>query len=108
MAEESERESESREITTSDHLRSDVWNFLGFPSTKGKITSKEKIICKICHVELKYHGTASNTKIHLLTLHPGKIAELTEGNGLQPRRAKINTCFTPATQRGFTEAARCC
>ena len=63
------------EITTPDHLRSDMWKVFGFPSTHRKITNKDIVICRICKVQMKYHLTTSHLKAHLITLHPGKLGE---------------------------------
>ena len=38
----------------------------GFPKKQGKITSKDKVMCKICRTKLTYHVTTSNMRAHLL------------------------------------------
>ncbi|XP_027138680.1 zinc finger BED domain-containing protein 1-like [Larimichthys crocea] len=47
---------------------------------------------------MKYHTTTSNMRTHLLTLHPGKLAELTsDTDEPQPKQARI-TSFMPASR----------
>ena len=44
--------------------------------------------------EVSYGTTTSNMRAHLLTLHPGKLAELTlasEADGPQPKQARITS-----------------
>ena len=65
---------EEIEIYTSDHFKSNVQRYFGFENIQGKITRKDKVICRICRTKLSYHGTTSNLRAHLSTLHPGKDA----------------------------------
>ena len=56
---------EEFEIYTPDHPKSNVWRYFGFPKEQGKITAKDKVICKICRTKLTYHTTTSNLRAHL-------------------------------------------
>ncbi|XP_048124800.1 E3 SUMO-protein ligase ZBED1-like [Alosa alosa] len=83
------------EIYTPDHLKSNVWRYFGFPKQEGKITSKDKVICKICRTKLVYHTTTSNLRAHLSTLHPGKLEE-EEGEVSGTRQARIDSMLSPS------------
>ena len=85
---------EEIEINTPDHFKSNVWRYFGFENIQGKITRKDKVICRICRTKLSYLGTTSNLRAHLSTLHPGKLE--VEGERLGPRQARINTMLSPS------------
>lgn len=101
-------EENTPEITTPEHNRSVVWKYFGFPSEKGKITSKDRVICKLCQTGLKYHTTTSNMRAHLLTVHPGKLseAELTSDSARpgepQPKQARITSFMPASSSRGLS------
>lgn len=61
-----------KKINASENFGSHVWKVLGFPSTNGKITSSDVIICTFC---VKYHSTTTNLRAHLLTLHAEESEE---------------------------------
>ncbi|KAK0153071.1 Zinc finger BED domain-containing protein 1 [Merluccius polli] len=94
------------EFITPANLRSDVWNFFGFASLNGQIQSKKTVFCKICKAELTYHSTTSNLRAHLMTIHPGKLNELPQGDGNQPplKQAKISAFLPPSSSRGLPAA----
>lgn len=88
---------EEIEIYTPDHFKSNVWRYFGFENIQGKITGKDKVICRICRTKLSYHGTTSNLRAHLSTLHPGKLeVEGVEGEGSGPRQARIDSMLSPS------------
>ena len=39
-----------------------VWRYFWFLKEQGKITTKDKVICKICMTKLTYHATTSNLR----------------------------------------------
>ncbi|QQP36153.1 Hypothetical protein FKW44_021159, partial [Caligus rogercresseyi] len=46
--------------TGQNNLTSSVWKFFGFWAERWKILeSRQKVICKVCKVELAYHSTTS-------------------------------------------------
>lgn len=99
-------ENSRADITTPEHHRSLVWKYFGFPSENGKITNRETVICRLCEARMKYHTTTSNMRTHLLTLHPGKLAELTsDTDEPQPKQARI-TSFMPASRGLSAERQR--
>ena len=61
-----------KEIDPPDHFKSKVGRYFGFEKIQGKITGKDKVICRICRTKFSYH-TTSNLRAHLSTLHPGKL-----------------------------------
>ncbi len=56
---------------------------------------------------MKYHTTTSNMRAHLLTLHPGKLAELTsEADAPQPKQARITSFLPPSPSSWGLSAER--
>ncbi|XP_030221999.1 zinc finger BED domain-containing protein 1 [Gadus morhua] len=85
------------DIYTPDNLKSNVWRHFGFSNIQGKITKKDKVTCRICRTKLSYHGTTSNLRAHLSTLHTGKLeVEGVKVGGLGPRQARIDTMLSPS------------
>eukprot|EP00096_Caligus_rogercresseyi_P001805 TRINITY_DN1305_c0_g4_i1.p1 TRINITY_DN1305_c0_g4~~TRINITY_DN1305_c0_g4_i1.p1 ORF type:complete len:197 (-),score=3.47 TRINITY_DN1305_c0_g4_i1:609-1199(-) len=76
-----------REIKAPRNLTSSVWKFFGFWAERGKILEpRQKVICKVCKVELAYHSTTSNMWAHLSTAHPDDLARVEGGpSAKQPR-----------------------
>ncbi|QQP35786.1 Uncharacterized protein FKW44_020671 [Caligus rogercresseyi] len=76
-----------REIKAPRNLTSSVWKFFGFWAERGKIMEpRQKMICKVCKVELAYHSTTSNMWAHLSTEHPDDLAHVEGGpSAKQPR-----------------------
>ena len=67
------RESEAEKvIVTPNHLKSNVWEYFGFWSVAGKIVEPAKVVCKLCKLELSYHSTTSNLRLHLQNVHPNE------------------------------------
>ena len=53
-------------IVTPKNLKSDVWKYFGFWSVDGKLVEPTaKVVCKLCKLELAYHSTTSNLRLHL-------------------------------------------
>ena len=86
---------EEFEIYIPDHLKSNVLYYFGFPKEHGKITNKDKVICKICRTKLTYNATTTNLRAHLSTLHPGKLEEK-EGKGSGMRKGRIDFMLSPS------------
>ncbi|CAK6949708.1 zinc finger BED domain-containing protein 1-like [Scomber scombrus] len=52
---------------------------------------------------MKYHTTMNNMRAHLVTLHPGKLAELTsEADAPQPKQARITSFLPASSSRGLS------
>ena len=64
-----------RTITTPSHLKSSVWKHFGFYTVGGKVTSKDKAVCRLCKRELSYLSTTSNLRTYLLAYHRNVAAE---------------------------------
>lgn len=63
-----------REIITPRNLTSAVWKKFGFWAQRGEIIKpREKVICKLCKIELAYHSTTSNMWAHLSAAHPADL-----------------------------------
>ena len=53
-------------IVTPKNLKSDVWKYFGFWSVDGKLVEPTaKVVYKLCKLELAYHSTTSNLRLHL-------------------------------------------
>ena len=52
-------------IVTPKHLKSDVWKYFGFWSVDGKLVEPTALVYKLCKLELAYHSTTSNLRLHL-------------------------------------------
>ncbi|KAK0182108.1 hypothetical protein PV327_000277 [Microctonus hyperodae] len=58
-------------------MRSIYWRFFGFPATEsGKILTKVKIVCTICHTQIAYNRNTSNLRMHLQNKHNQTLIEL--------------------------------
>ena len=52
------------------NLKSDVWKYFGYWSVDGKLVEPTaKVVCKLCKLELAYHSTTSNLRLHLHVYH---------------------------------------
>ena len=67
MAENSEPNSEAeRVVWTPGNLKRPVWKYFGFWSVDGKnVEPQDKVICKLCKLQLAYHSTTSNMRAYL-------------------------------------------
>ena len=64
-----------RTIPTPSHLKSSVWKHFGFYTVGGKVTNKDKAVCRLCKRELSYLSTTSNLRTYLLAYHRNVAAE---------------------------------
>ncbi len=82
----SEQRHSARTITTPKHLRSSVWKYFGFYAANGKITTKNKAVCRLCTKQLTYSSTTTNLRSHLQACHRSETAEAPQATGatLQP------------------------
>ena len=64
MAERSEPNSAAeRVVWTPSNLKSPVWKYFGFWSVDSKnVVPRDKVVCKLCKLQLAYHSTTSNMK----------------------------------------------
>ena len=70
-----------------------MWRYHGFPKEQGKITTKDKVICKICRTKLAYHPMYSNLRAHLST---SQQAGRGGGGGIGARQARIDSMLSPS------------
>ncbi len=82
----SEQRHSARTISTPKHLRSSVWKYFGFYAANGKITTKNKAVCRLCTKQLTYSSTTTNLRSHLQACHRSETAEAPQATGatLQP------------------------
>ena len=63
-----------RVVWTPSNLKSPVWKYFRFWSVDGKNTEpQDKVVCKLCKLQLAYHSTTSNMRAHLENVHPNDI-----------------------------------
>lgn len=96
-----------RTITTPQHLRSSVWKFFGFYTEDGKITNRDKAVCRLCTKQLSYSTTTTNLRTHLLACHRSEAAEAprTRAASAQPY---VTACYSAqsASVGPLTEACK--
>ena len=68
MAESSELNSEAeRVVLTPRNLKSPVWKYFDYGSVQGKNAEpRDKVVCKLCKLQLAYHSTTSNMRAHAM------------------------------------------
>lgn len=80
-------------ILTPQNLKSHVWKHFGFWSVDGKIVEpRDKVVCKLCKIELAYHSTTSNMRSHLENVHPNEHGIMCGTPAKQPR---LDNYFAP-------------
>ena len=51
------------------YLKSNVWQYFGFPvrinENNVRQVSNDQVICKTCHIPLKYSGSTTNLTFHM-------------------------------------------
>ena len=57
-------------VETPKNLKSDVWKYFGFWSVDSKLVeTTAKVVCKLWKLELAFHSTTSNLRLHLHVYH---------------------------------------
>ena len=84
-----------RVIVKPDQLRSVVWRFFGFWSVGGKIVDKTKAVCKLCNMEMAYHSTTTNLKLHLEKVHHTEYKQVCdEAEGPLSKQPKLTAYYS--------------
>ena len=108
MAESSEPNSAAeRVVWTPSNLKSPVWKYFGFWSVDSKnVVPRDKVVCKLCKLQLAYHSTTSNMRAHLENVHPNEHAVM---SGTLTKQPCLNSYFSPpATSSSFTARQEAC
>ena len=85
-------------IVKPPQMRSVVWRYFGFWSVEGKIVDKTKAVCKLCNMEMAYHSTTSNLKLHLEKVHPTEykqVCDESETEGPLSKQPKLTAFYSP-------------
>ncbi|KAL7391643.1 hypothetical protein ABVT39_011914 [Epinephelus coioides] len=73
-------------------LDSEQWEYFGFWSVDGKNAEcRDKVVCKLCKLELAYHSTTSNLRSHLETVHPTEHGL----SGTPTKQPRLDSYFSP-------------
>lgn len=90
-------EGEEKGISTPPNLKSQVWKYFGFWSVGSKIIEpREKVVCKLCKMQLAYHSTTSNLRSHLENVHPNEHGALYCGE-TPAKQSRLDSYFTSPT-----------
>ena len=94
MAESSEPNSAAeRVVWTPSNLKSSVWKYLRFWSVDDKNAEpRDKVVCKLCKLQLAYHFTTSNMRAHLKNVHPNMHAMM---SGTPTKQPRLESYFSP-------------
>ena len=95
-----------RTIPTPSHLKSSVWKHFGFYTVGGKVTNKDKAVCRLCKRELSYLSTTSNLRTYLLAYHRNVAAEEQLPSGAAQSVQPRVTAFYSAHSAGPLPDAR--
>ena len=59
-----------RVVWTPSNLKNPVWKYFGFWSVDSKNAEpRDKVVCKLCKLQLAYNSTTSNMRVHLKNGH---------------------------------------
>ena len=86
---------ESSEIAvwTPSNLKGLGWKYFGFWSVDGKNAEpRDKVVCKLCKLQLAYHSTTSNMRAHLENVHPNEHAMM---SGTPTKQQHLDSYFSP-------------
>ena len=56
--------------------KNDAWDHMGFKKFPNKPIDRTMVFCKLCGHILKYQGSSTNMKVHLLSKHPHLIKDV--------------------------------
>ena len=95
MADSSEPNSAAeRVVWTPSNPKSPIWKYFGFWSVDGKNAEpQDKVVCKLCKLQLVYHSTTSNMRAHLENVHPNGHVVMSETPTKQPRLGSYFTAL---------------
>ena len=78
------------------------WLGLGFWSVDGKnVEPRDKVVCKLCKLQLAYHSTTSNTRAHLENVHPNEHAMM---SGTPTKHPRLNSYVSPPATSSLSAA----
>ena len=102
MAESSEPNlAAGRVVWTPSNLKSPVWKYFGFWSVDGKNAEhRDKVVCKLCKLQLAYHSTTSNMRAHLENVHPNEHAM----SGTPTKQPCLDSYFSPPSTSSLSAA----
>src|SRR4029434_8493449 len=89
-------------IVTPKNLKSDVWKYFGFWAVDCKLVEPtDKVVCKLCKLELANHSTTSNLRLHLQNVHPSEYGLIC---GTSAKQTRLDTYFAPSPTSSLSAA----
>lgn len=63
--------------------------------------ARDKVVCKLCKLQLAYHSTTSNLRLHLRNVHPSEYGIIC---GTSAKQSRLETYFAPPATSSLSAA----